>query len=201
MRPSRVAQKTHQLSAGQGTNATRKSSTMRAVVFDGEGASVDPRRQVPKLHEDSVLIRPLAVALNPTDWKHVRFKRAKLGCIVGCDYAGVVEAVGSAVKKKWKPGDKIFGCAHGANLVNPDDGVFAERAVVRGDLQMRMPDGLSFEQAATLGLGTITVGQGLYQKAMQLDLPSASPEKKKEHVLIYGGGTSTAALGIQFARQ
>ncbi|KAK7423064.1 hypothetical protein QQZ08_009231 [Neonectria magnoliae] len=66
---------------------------------------------------------------------------------------------------------------------------------------MGMPDGLNFEQAATLGLGTITVGQGLYQKAMQLDLPSASPEKKKENVLIYGGGTATAALGIQFARQ
>ncbi|EON98401.1 putative zinc-binding oxidoreductase protein [Phaeoacremonium minimum UCRPA7] len=174
---------------------------MKAVVFDGKGASVDPHRQVPKLRDDYILVKPVAVALNPTDWKHVRLKRAKPGCIVGCDYAGVVEAVGSAVEKKWQPGDRVFGCAHGSNLVNPDDGAFAELAAVRGDLQMRMPEWMSFEQAATLGLGTITVGQGLYQKSMQLDLPLVTPKRKEEHVLIYGGGTATAALGIQFAKQ
>lgn len=181
----------------------RQNSTMKAVVFDGNGASIDTQRQRPKLDEDSVIVRPVAVALNPTDWKNVRYKRAKPGCIVGCDYAGIVEAVGSAVQKSWRPGDRIFGCAHGANPVNPDGGVFAEVAVVKGDLQMRIPEGMDFTQAATLGLGTITVGQGLYQKAMQLDLPSASAPSERnrhEHVLIYGGGTSTAALAIQFAK-
>ncbi|KAJ4248452.1 hypothetical protein NW762_012789 [Fusarium torreyae] len=176
---------------------------MKAVVIDGTQARLDSQRQLPKLRDDCVLVRPVAVALNPTDWRHIRNQRAKDGCILGCDYAGVVQSVGSAVTKNWKPGDKIFGCAHGANLVNPDDGIFAEYASVIGDLQMRMPEGLSFEKAATIGLGAGTVGQGLFQKSLKLQLPetTAGTKKRKEFVLIYGGGTATGALGIQFAKE
>ncbi|KAJ4142121.1 hypothetical protein NW754_014912 [Fusarium falciforme] len=177
---------------------------MRAVVVDGDNAvRVDYHRDVPRLQDDRILVRPVAVALNPTDWRHVRGGRARDGCILGCDYAGVVEAVGSAVTKPWKPGDRVFGCGHGANLANPDDGVFAQVASLIGDLQMKIPDSLSFEEAATLGLGSITVGQGLYQKALKLQLPSRDGmlEKKDIAVLIYGGATATGALAIQFAKQ
>lgn len=176
---------------------------MKAVVVGDRAARLDYSRRVPKLRDDSLLVRPVAVALNPTDWRHIQYGRAEEGCIIGCDYAGVVESVGKAVSGKWKPGDRIFGAAHGANLVNPDDGVFAEFAAVRGDLQMRMPESLSFEQAATIGLGAITVGQGLYQKALQLDLPVPMGQviQKETPVLIYGGSTATGALGIQYAKR
>jgi NADPH:quinone reductase-like Zn-dependent oxidoreductase len=182
--------------------ALRKLSTMKAVVLRGDVAHLDNEHRVPQLRDDCVLVRPVAVALNPTDWRHIRNRRARDGCILGCDYAGVVEAVGSAVTRRWQPGDRIFGCGHGANFVNPDDGVFAEVAAVVGDLQMRIPDSLSFEEAATLGLGAITVGQGLYQKALKLELPSSVTTTTKDEVpvLIYGGGTSTGALAIQFAK-
>lgn len=177
--------------------------TMKAVVLRDGVARLDHRRSVPALQDDLVLVRPMAVALNPTDWRHVQYGRAKDGCILGCDYAGIVESVGSAVSDRWKPGDRIFGCAHGANLANPDDGVFAEFAAVLGDLQMRVPDFMSFEEAATVGLGAITVGQGLYQKALQLDLPviEADPARKDIPVFIYGGSSATGALGIQYAKQ
>ncbi|KAH8657340.1 chaperonin 10-like protein [Ilyonectria robusta] len=176
---------------------------MRAVIIDGKHARLEHNRQVPQLRDDHVLVKPITVALNPTDWRHVRYGRAKDGCILGCDYAGIVESVGSAVTKPWQPGDRIFGCGHGANLVNPDDGVFAEFAAVVGDLQMRVPEHLNFEEAATIGLGSITVGQGLYQKALKLDLPPPTGEAKRNGipVLIYGGGTATGALGIQYAKQ
>ncbi|KAH7142759.1 chaperonin 10-like protein [Dactylonectria estremocensis] len=177
---------------------------MKAVVIDGNAARLDYARRVPALRDDCVLVRPIAVALNPTDWRHIEYRRAKDDCILGCDYAGVVEAVGSAVDKTWKRGDRIFGCAHGANLTNPDDGVFGEFATVIGDLQMRVPESLSFEQAATMGLGSMTVGQGLFQKSLRLDLPvvaATKVEKKNIPVLIYGGTSSTGALGIQYAKQ
>jgi NADPH:quinone reductase-like Zn-dependent oxidoreductase len=188
------------LPAAKPISTLRHYNTMKAIVIDGKGARVDNHRRVPELRPDSVLVRPVAIALNPTDWKHIAFNRAKDNCIVGCDYAGVVEAVGEAVTKSWHPGDRICGCGHGANLRNEDDGVFAEYAVVMGDLQMRIPEHMSFEKAATIGLGAITVGQGLYQKAMQLNLPTDSAEKNGEYVLIYGGGTATAALAIQYAK-
>ncbi|KAF5023793.1 hypothetical protein F66182_4149 [Fusarium sp. NRRL 66182] len=182
----------------------KKPQYMKAVVIDGAQARLDRMRRVPRHSDDSILVRPVSVALNPTDWRHIRGRRAKDGCILGCDYAGIVESVGSAVTKKWKPGDRVFGCAHGANIVNPDDGAFAELVSVIGDLQMRMPDSLSFPQAATLGLGTGTVGQGLFQKSLKLQLPQlemADVVKHDEPVLIYGGGSATGALGIQFAKE
>lgn len=174
---------------------------MKAVVVDGLYARLDNHRSVPELRDDCIRVKPVAISLNPTDWKHFRYGRAKDGCIVGCDYAGLVEEVGSAVSKRWRPGDRVFGSGHGGNLVNADDGVFAESAIVVGDVQMKIPDSMSFEQATTIGLGSFTVGQGLFQKALKLDYPSTSPTHKNVHILISGGATATGALGIQFARQ
>ncbi|KAJ5556297.1 hypothetical protein N7494_000212 [Penicillium frequentans] len=122
---------------------------MKAMVVNGRDFMVDRNRRRPETMPDSLLVRPVAIALNPTDWKSVSYGRAADGYIVGCDYAGLIEVVGKEVSKSWSPGDKVFGCAHGANLVNADDGVFAAYAVVKGDLQMRIPDGWTFEKAAT----------------------------------------------------
>lgn len=119
--------------------------------------------------------------------------------ISGCDYAGTVVKVGSDVNHPFSPGDRICGCAHGANQDEPYDGVFAEYAMVKGDVQMKVPDSLSFEQAATFPLGVATVAQGLYQKALKLNLPT-DPTKGGEWVLIYGGSSATGALGVQFAK-
>ncbi|CAK7226759.1 hypothetical protein SEUCBS140593_006350 [Sporothrix eucalyptigena] len=188
---------------------------MKAFVVDstGKAGCVDQHRAVPSLQPNQVLVKPVAVALNPTDWRHLAYERAKPGCIVGCDYAGVVVSAGAEARdtagNPWKEGDKIFGCAHGSNLVNPDDGVFTEYAVVTGDIQMRLSEAteksIRFEGAATLGLGAITVGQGLFQKSLKLELPdpstAANPPSRDTPVLIYGGSTATGALGIQYARR
>ena len=119
--------------------------------------------------------------------------------MLGCDYAGTVVTVGSDVEKSFKEGDRITGVAHGANYSNINDGVFAEYAVVKGDLQMKIPSSLSFDSASTAPLGIYTVDQGLFQKALQLNLPT-NPTKNNEFVLIYAGSSATGALGIQFAK-
>jgi NADPH:quinone reductase-like Zn-dependent oxidoreductase len=140
-----------------------------------------------------------SIALNPTDWKHISRKSAPPGSLSGCDYAGIVVQVGSGVTKSFSPGDRIAGCAHGANYSQSEDGVFAEYAVVKGDLQVKIPDSLSFEQAATFPLGVSTVAQGMYQKALKLNLPT-KPTTSGEWVLIYGGSSATGSLGVQFAK-
>jgi hypothetical protein len=66
-------------------------------------------------------------------------------------------------------------------------------------VQMRKPAGPSYAQAATISLGAITVGQGLYQKSLGLTLPT-DPTTSQDYVLIYGGGTSVGGLAIQFAK-
>ncbi|KAF4554596.1 Trans-enoyl reductase ACTTS2-like protein [Elsinoe fawcettii] len=151
----------------------------------------------PKLRDDYVLAKVHAVALNPTDWKHVAWMPAE-GATVGCDFAGTVVQVGSKVTKSLKPGDRITGFAHGVNSVEPEDGTFAEYAVMKGDLATKIPDSLSFEDASTLGVGVSTVGQGLYQ-SLKLHLPGEG-DGKGEYVLVYGGSTATGTLAIQYAK-
>jgi NADPH:quinone reductase-like Zn-dependent oxidoreductase len=117
---------------------------------------------------------------------------------VGCDYSGIVQEVGKNVKKPFKKGDRVCGFVHGANAVQPEDGAFAEYIVAKGDIQMHIPDNLSFQEAATLGVGINTVGQSLYQ-SLKLALPT-EPIKTPVPILIYGGSTATGALAIQFAK-
>ena len=172
---------------------------MKAIIIRGTEADVEKDVSIPSMRDDYILVAVVAIALNPTDWKHIAGGIGAHGGMSGCDYAGTVEQIGSAVTKPWKKGDRVFGCAHGANRSNPEDGVFAEYAVVKGDLQMKIPDAMTFEEATSLGLGAATCGQGLYQKALKLNLPS-EPAGKSSYVLVFGGSTATGTLSIQYAK-
>ncbi|KAL0936545.1 zinc-binding oxidoreductase [Colletotrichum truncatum] len=156
---------------------------------------------IPKLPaDDYILVKTTAVAINPTDWKHVDMAD-KVGCVgiwVGCDYAGVVEEVGPGVTKDFKKGDRICGPVNGSNGLREVDGAFAKYIVVKGDLQIKTPDNISDEEAATLGIAVTTVGQGLYQ-TLKLPLPT-SPAKEPKTILIYGGSTAMGVSGIQYAK-
>lgn len=93
----------------------------------------------------------------------------------------------------------------GGNYIHPEDGAFAEQIIVKADVGIRVPDSLSFEQAATLGVGVYTCGQGMCQQ-MGLRWPrdkgegEVNGEGKKETVLVYGGSSATGTLAIQFAK-
>lgn len=64
---------------------------------------------------------------------------------------------------------------------------------------IKIPENIDFEQAATLGVGVITCGQALYG-LLDLPLPPASPSEPQKALLIGGGSTATAVLGIQYAK-
>ncbi|KIW33132.1 uncharacterized protein PV07_00003 [Cladophialophora immunda] len=171
---------------------------MRAIICAGPGeAKLVSDRPIPTLRDDYVLVKTHSVAINPTDWKHVDFI-STTGALVGCDYAGFVEEEGKAVTKDFKKGDRIAGFVHGMNAVQIEDGAFAEFIVAKGDLQFQIPNSMSFDEAATLPLGVITVGQNMYQ-AMGLPWPN-NPSSSGEKVLIYGASSATGTLAVQFAK-
>ncbi|KAK5128011.1 hypothetical protein LTR85_005128 [Meristemomyces frigidus] len=173
--------------------------SMKAIVINGNEAEVCSNVPVPKLRPAYILAKVEAIALNPTDWKHIHYQLAAPNGISGCDFSGTVVEVGKDVTRALKPGDRIAGTTHGANYSQPEDGCFAEYAVAKGDLVVKIPDTMSFEAAATFPLGVSTVGQGLYQQALKLNLPN-NPTKAGETVLIYGGSSATGSLWIQYAK-
>ncbi|KAI1612188.1 putative zinc-binding oxidoreductase ToxD [Exophiala viscosa] len=172
------------------------------LIREGAGNAVLRCIPVPQLRDDYILVRTVAIALNPTDWTTLD-ARGDDGTLVGCDYAGIVEAVGKAVKKPFKKGDRVAGFGHGGNDANPENGAFARYIAVKGDIQMHIPDAVGFEAACTVGVGVATTGYALYH-VLGLPLPVLGSVENTgdgpEPILIYGGSTATGTIAIQFAK-
>lgn len=85
-----------------------------AIQIKGPGkAQIVKDTPMPKLRDDYIIVKTAAVALNPTDWKQIDYLPSP-GAIVGCDYSGVVEKVGPAVKHGPHVGDRVMGMVHGS---------------------------------------------------------------------------------------
>lgn len=88
-------------------------STVKAITVVPEGKiPIIADLPRPQLAPDSVIVKTEAVAVNPTDWKHIYGGGTQPGSRVGCDFAGVVEEVGADVTN-FKKGDRIAGMTHG----------------------------------------------------------------------------------------
>jgi NADPH:quinone reductase-like Zn-dependent oxidoreductase len=72
---------------------------------------------IPSLRPTYILVRTIAVALNPTDWQTLDEvpEPGTPYSLLGCDAAGIVVEVGSEVTKDFKVGDRIAGLAHGGS--------------------------------------------------------------------------------------
>ena len=174
--------------------APMAATRMKALVQEGTGsADVLHLREidVPPLTEGRVLVRMRAASVNALDWHSVHGGRliktvAKLMRqqeipVRGVDLSGVVEAVGPNVTR-FKPGDEVFGGAPAA---------FAEYVSAREDRLLPKPRGLSFEQAAAIGVAGRTALQGLRDKA---------EIRAGQRVLIDGAGGGVGTFAVQIAK-
>jgi len=152
----------------------------------------------PTVRPGYLLCKTKAVALNPTDWKHIQYGMGGVGATLGCDFAGEVVEADPGVTRSFKKGDRVCGFTHGGNSVQPEDGCFGEYALVKGDTSMHIPDYMSFEDAATMPVAIITVGQGMYQQ-MKLPWPGKG-SGNGQSLLVYGGSSGTGMMAIQYAK-
>ncbi|KAF1915607.1 oxidoreductase-like protein [Ampelomyces quisqualis] len=168
---------------------------MKALKVTQAGELTAQEVDVPKLRPGFCLVLVKAVALNPTDFKHL-YGIECTGCTLGCDYAGIVEEVGA--DSILKRGDRVAGFVHGANMAHPEDGTFAEYVLAREGLQYIIPEGMRFEEAASFGVAIATIGMALCQ-SLRLPLPMETCSQNL-WVLIYGGSTATGTVAIQTAK-
>ncbi|PYH94066.1 putative alcohol dehydrogenase [Aspergillus ellipticus CBS 707.79] len=182
---------------------------MKALTYEPPQKTVfTTTRPLPALRPGYLLVRTRAVALNPTDWKHVAGDLPAPGSLLGVDYAGTIEAIGPEVTQPFQVGDRVVGFVHGGNRSQTEDGAFAEYIVAKASLQAKVPEGMGWAEAASLGTGLMTVGQGLFEGekgfGLGLRFPGEKEEKEgggeKEAVLVHGGSTATGSLGVQIAK-
>jgi NADPH2:quinone reductase len=167
---------------------------MKAIEMRETGGPevlVETERAVPVLSKPTdLLVRLRAAGVNPVDTK-VRsrgvFVPDGLPAVLGCDGAGVVEAVGESVSR-FKPGDEVWLC-HGG-LGGPE-GNYAEYALVDEDIAQPKPDTLDFVHAAAAPLVLITAWEALYDRA------NLAADKT---VLIHAGAGGVGHVAIQLAR-
>lgn len=164
---------------------------------------------IPEPNENEILIKTIAYAFNPTDWKSI-YQSAPIGSIGGTDASGVVEKVGSKVKG-FQKGDYVSAFIHGNS--NQRTGAFAKYAISNPQMTIKyshkfqekaLKKGVTssgiintFEGAASVTLGLTTVGLSF---AGNLQI---SPQKKNnigKFILVWGGATATGVLAIQVAK-
>lgn len=139
---------------------------------------------------NQLLVRTRAVAVNPID-TYIRSGLIPVDLprpfIVGCDFAGVVEAIGSEVRT-FKVGDRVWGSNQG---LLGRQGTFAEQIAIDAAWAYPLPDAVTDEQAAAAALVSITAHLGLVREA-QL--------RSGETLFINGGSGGVGSTVLQMAR-
>jgi putative PIG3 family NAD(P)H quinone oxidoreductase len=159
---------------------------MRAVIYSGAGGpEVISIGEVPKpeVRPEHIRVRVRAAGLNRADLIQRRGQYAAPpgwpADIPGLEYAGEVEAVRGV--SKWKKGDRVMGLVGG--------GAQAELVTVHQDEALRIPDGLSYPEAAAIPEAFLTAYDALVTRGR------LAPG---ERVLIHavGSGVGTAAAQV-----
>ena len=137
-----------------------------------------------------VLVKVGAVALNPVD-TYIRSgmvaMQLPLPFVVGCDLAGVVEAVGPEATQ-YKPGDRVWGTNQG---LLGRQGTFAEYAAVEQCWLYPTPEGVSDETAAAISLVGVTAHLGLVRDAKL---------QAGETLFVNGGTGGVGSTVVQMAK-
>lgn len=152
-----------------------------------------------------VLVRVLAVALNPTDHKMpVHFPQPD--STAGCDFCGIVvslNAENDRSQQSMKPGTRVCGNVFGYNPARPLEGAFAQYVVADISQLLRVPNDWSDLQAAALGgVGWKTAALALWDKeALALEgKPSRPVQGEMAPVIVFGGATATGTMASQLLK-
>lgn len=173
----------------------RHTALMKAVVYERYGTPDVLRQEEidrPQPGPGDVLVKIHAVSVNASDWETLtgRPMYARVGGllrprarILGSDIAGRVEAVGAGVTG-FRPGDEVFGD------ILMRKGGFAEYACAPAKYLARIPEGMSFTEAAAIPQAGVIALQGIRHKG---DVQAG------QRVLVNGAGGGAGSFAVQLA--
>jgi alcohol dehydrogenase len=137
-----------------------------------------------------LLVRVRAAAVNPVDCKirsggQRNIIRYRFPWILGLDVSGVVEAVGSEVKR-FAVGDEVW-----SSPTHRRPGSYAEYTCIDEREAARKPKNITHEEAASIPLVGLTAYQCLLEKGRLV---------KGQTVLVHAGSGGVGAFAIQLAK-
>ncbi len=150
-----------------------------------------PDPAAPRGHE--LLIRLRAAGVNPVDTKlrargtYFPEHMPAAPVILGCDGAGVVEAVGDKVRR-FKAGDAVYFC-HGG--LGASAGCYAELTLANEYCVAHKPARLDFAHAAAAPLVLITAWESLHER---------SKLRQGRSVLVHAGAGGVGHMAIQLVK-
>ena len=159
-----------------------------ALPLDNPDALVDIEVDIPELSPHDVLVRVMAVSVNPVDMKRrSSLVASSTPTILGYDAAGVIESVGSEVTTL-NVGDEVW---YAGDVSRP--GTNAEFHAVDERIVAPKPTSLSFPEAAALPLTTITAWESLFERF-------GLGESSTGDLLVLGGAGGVGSIMIQLAK-
>ncbi len=142
--------------------------------------------------EGELVVKVRSTSVNPVDWKiaqgHFPMNLMKPGLpyVPGLDVSGVVERAVAP----FNVGDRVF-----ARIPGRKGGCSAERVAFDASVAAKMPDAMSWNDAAAIPLAGLTALQGLRDEA-KLPLTGANGAR----VLVIGASGGVGHLGLQIAK-
>ncbi|THV02596.1 GroES-like protein [Dendrothele bispora CBS 962.96] len=159
-------------------------------------------RPIPKVQDGELLIKVIATALNPGDWKIQRWG-VKFGgqpVIPGMDTAGVVEEVGQNVVG-FQKGDRIMTMG----TWTTETSSFQQYMRTMARFAAKIPDNISDEVAASVPVGLLAAWIGLYNDQHGAGYPHPLVDESKfkpisKPLLVLGGSSSVGQYVLQLAK-
>src|SRR5215210_849162 len=165
----------------------------RAIVVEkGEGGQTVSARefQDSELMEGDVTVRVTHSTLNYKDGLALTGKAPvvrRFPMIPGIDFAGVVE---SSQHPEWKPGDKVI--LNGWGVGETHLGAYGEKARVKGQWLVPLPQGLTAEQAMAVG----TAGYTAMLSLLAVEKHGLTPDRGPAIVTGAAGGVGSVATAL-----
>lgn len=163
---------------------------MKAAILNKKNSPLEIKDvPVPEMGDDEVLVKIMYSGVNPLDNMIVReevklITPYKYPLVMGNEFSGVVEKIGRNVSG-FDVGDRVY-----ARMPLDKIGTFAEYTAINKDAISKIPDYLSFEEAACVPLTALTAVQSF--ELMNV--------KEGESIFISGGTGSLGAMAIPIAK-
>lgn len=162
---------------------------MQAIIITQPGAPEVMQiqeREDPEIKPNEVLIDVKAAGVNRPDIIQRKGKypapEGVAADIPGLEVAGIIKQVGSEVIR-WKPGDEVCALLAG--------GGYASKVAVPAIQCLPIPDGLNFQEAASLPETFFTVWSNVFDRGKF---------KSGENFLVHGGTSGIGVTAIQMVK-